>query len=98
MRHLVYLLHHRGSQKLKLLHPMLLLFVLKMVCVSSVAAQVTVPKTAARVRISWHFLLLAVAMAVVTTRPTTIIPDLLLMVVDRLIMLILKKFRINLLL
>jgi hypothetical protein len=37
-------------------------------------------------------------MAVGTTRPATIIPGLLLMVVDRLITLILKKFRTNLLL
>ena len=98
MLHPVCLLHHRGSQELKLLHHVLLLFVLKMVCVSSVATQVTLPKTATRVRIIWHFLPLAVAMVVATTRPATIILGLLLMDVDRLTTSILKKFRINLIL
>ena len=76
----------------------MLIFVLKMVCASSAANQVTVPKTAARVRISWHFPQLAVEMVVATTRPATIIPGLLLMVVRMLIILTLKKFRSNLLL
>jgi hypothetical protein len=75
----------------------MLLFVLKMVCVSSVTSQVTMPKTAVSVRISWRFLLLAVEMAVATTRTATITLVLLRMVVDTLTMLTLKKFRINLL-
>ena len=76
----------------------LLLFVLKMVCASSVANQVTLLKTAARLRISWLSLVLAVAMVMATIRPATIILGLLLMVVDTLTTLILKKSRISLLL
>jgi hypothetical protein len=94
MLHHVCLLHHRDSQELKLLHPMLL-FVLKMVCASSAANQVTRLRTAVRLRISWLFL---VAMVVATIRPATIILGLLHMVVDTLTTLILKKSRINLLL
>src|SRR3989337_524405 len=97
MLHHVCLLHHRGSQELKLFHPMLL-FVLKMVYASSAANQVTLLRAAARLRISWLFLVLAVAMVVATIRPATIILGLLLMVVDMLTTLILKKSRINLLL
>jgi hypothetical protein len=97
MLHPVCLLRHRGSQELKLLHPMLL-FVLKMVCALSVAVQVTLLRTATRLRISWHFLVLAVEMVVATIRPPTIILSLLLMVVDMLTILILKKVRTNLLL
>ena len=96
MLHHVYLLHHRGSQELKLFHTMLL-FVLKMVCASSAANQVTRLKTAVRLRISWLFLVLAVAMVVATIRPATIILGLLHMVVDTLTILILKKSRISLL-
>jgi hypothetical protein len=97
MLHHVCLLHHRGSQRLKLFKTMLL-FVLKMVCASSATNQVTRLKTAARLRISWLFLVLAAAMVVATTRPATIILGLLHMVVDTLTTLILKKSRINLLL
>jgi hypothetical protein len=97
MLHHVCLLHHRGSQELKLFKTMLL-SVLKMVCVSSAANQVTRLKTAARLRISWLFLVLAMAMVVATIRPATIILGLLHMVVDTLTTLILKNSRINLLL
>jgi hypothetical protein len=93
MLHHVCLLHHRGSQELKLSKTMPL-FILKMVCASSAANQVTLLKTAARLRISWLFLILVVA----TIRPATIILGLLHMVVDTLTTLILKKSRINLLL
>jgi hypothetical protein len=97
MLHHVCLLHHRGSQRLKLFRTMLL-FVLKMVCASSAANQDTRPKTAARLRISWLFLVLAMDMAVATFRPATIILGLLHMVVVTLTTLILKKSRISLLL
>jgi hypothetical protein len=76
----------------------MLLFVLKMVCASSAANQVTLQRTAARLRISWLSLVLVVAMVVATIRPATIILGLLHMVVDTLTTLILKKSRINLLL
>jgi hypothetical protein len=95
MLHHVCLLHHRGSQELKLLHPMLL-FVLKMVYASSAANQVTLLKTAATLRISWLSLILAVAMIMATIRPATIILGLLLMVVDTFTTLILNKSMINL--
>jgi hypothetical protein len=97
MMHPVCLLHHRGSQELKLLHPMPL-FILKMVCALSVAVQVTSPRTAARLRISWHFLVMVMAMVMATIRPATITLGLLLMVVDMLTILTLKKFRTSLLL
>jgi hypothetical protein len=97
MLHHVCLLHHRGSQELKLFNKMLL-FVLKMVCASSATNQVTMLEIAARLRISWLFLVLAVAMVMATIRPATIILGLLLMVVDTLTILILKKSRISLLL
>jgi len=74
----------------------MLLFVLKMDSASSAASQVTLLRIAVRIRISWHFLVMAVAMVVATIRPTTIILGLLLMVVDMLTILTLKKSRINL--
>jgi hypothetical protein len=76
----------------------MLLFVLKMVCASSAAYQVTMLEIAVRLRISWLFLVLAVAMVMATIRPVTIILGLLHMVVDTLTTLILKKSWINLLL
>ena len=50
-----------------------------------------------RIRIICQFIPLAAEMAVATTGPPTIILGLLLMLVDMLTTLILKKFRINLL-
>jgi hypothetical protein len=51
---------------------------------SSVAVQVTVLENARRIRINWHFLLLAVVMAVTTTSLATTMPGLH-MIVGRLI-------------
>src|SRR6266566_2240939 len=72
MPHLVCLLHHRGSPKLKLLGPMLL-FVLRMVYALSAASRVTLLRIAVQLRISWDFLAMAVEMVVATVRPATII-------------------------
>jgi hypothetical protein len=94
MLHRVCLLHHRGSlfvlHHLELQHP-----VLTMDSASSVDSQVTVPEIVLRIRISWHFLLPAVVMAVGILSHVTAMSDLL-MAMDRTITSTWLKLRINL--
>ena len=92
MSHPVCLRHHRGKPRLKL-H----LSVLKMDYASRAANLDIFPETALRNRTNWLFVQLAAKMVVATTGPPTIILGLLLMLVDMLTTLMLKKFRISLL-
>jgi hypothetical protein len=94
MLHHVCLLHHRGS-RFVLHHLELLHHVLTMDSASSVDSQVTVPEIARRIRISWHFLLPAVVMAVGILSLATAMSDLL-MVVDRITMSTWLKLKSNL--
>jgi hypothetical protein len=87
MLHLVCLLLLRGSQDLRLQCFELLLPIPMMGFASSVAVQVIVLENACGIRINWHFLLLAVVMAVATINLAITMPGLH-MVVGRLITLI----------
>src|SRR3990170_5129905 len=94
MLHRVCLLHHRGS--LFVLHHLeLQRHVLTVDSALNVDSQVTVPEIARRIRISWHFLLSAVVMAVGILSLATAMSGLL-MVVDRTITSTWLKLRNNL--
>ena len=97
MLHLVCLYHRRDNLSLRLLCIMLHPSVLNMDCASSAVSQVTYPENAPSDIINWSFTLLAVEMAMATTGPPTIILGLMLMLVDMLTILMLKKLRNNLL-
>ncbi|XP_045087380.1 uncharacterized protein [Aegilops tauschii subsp. strangulata] len=76
MLHLVCLLHRRGSL-FEMYHPKLPLPIPMMVCASDVAAQVTLPKSAIRKRVSWLCLQLAITISPITTmRDLMVVPDL----------------------